>query len=215
MKNSSLKIKENGFVNRTKEICDALFRSQDKEIEYHTLFKILHMEDTDLNATYNHTTPLIALCRAGHLNGVKLLLNRGVNIDKKDHFGQSAISWACDYGHRDIVKLLINSGAELSKEHQIAGNALFRTVSGYDAEITKLEEHKHNFTKGEYDTKLSIIKTNYGSILQALLGLDHPLYSPLGEKSIPLYMQENFDMLSAVHNDGFFAYDDTSNLSLT
>jgi ankyrin repeat protein len=44
---------------------------------------------------------------------VKLLLERGVELETKDKDGQTPLSWATRHGHEAVVMLLLERGAEL------------------------------------------------------------------------------------------------------
>jgi len=51
----------------------------------------------------------------GDINQVKVLLNKGADVNAKDEAGQTALMWATITGHitgyTDMAKLLINKGA--------------------------------------------------------------------------------------------------------
>jgi ankyrin repeat protein len=44
---------------------------------------------------------------------VKLLLEKGAEVESKDKYNQTPLSWAAYEGHETVVNLLIQSGAEL------------------------------------------------------------------------------------------------------
>ncbi|KAH0562831.1 hypothetical protein GP486_002538 [Trichoglossum hirsutum] len=54
-------------------------------------------------------TPLLWAARNGHLEVVKLLLDKGgVDLDSKDtRYGRTPLSWAAEDGHGEVVKLLL------------------------------------------------------------------------------------------------------------
>jgi serine/threonine-protein phosphatase 6 regulatory ankyrin repeat subunit B len=47
----------------------------------------------------------------GSLEVVRLLLEKGANIDSKGNDGSTALKWATDAGHTEVVKLLQERGA--------------------------------------------------------------------------------------------------------
>ena len=57
---------------------------------------------------------LIEASRDGQLDLVKLLLERGGNVNIQDIYGDTALIWASLYGHLDIVKLLLEKGADVN-----------------------------------------------------------------------------------------------------
>ncbi|KAJ5765777.1 hypothetical protein N7520_005336 [Penicillium odoratum] len=60
------------------------------------------------------STPLSWAARNGHEPVVKLLLDRGADLEAKNHpFGQTPLSWAAKNGHEPVVKLLLDRGADL------------------------------------------------------------------------------------------------------
>jgi ankyrin repeat protein len=46
---------------------------------------------------------------------VKLLLEKAVDVDSKDSYGRTPLSWAAQNGHEGVVKLLLEKGAEKSQ----------------------------------------------------------------------------------------------------
>lgn len=55
-------------------------------------------------------TPLILAVMKGHEEAVKILLKAGANVNLKNQFGRTALSWAG--GSKEIEKLLIDAGAK-------------------------------------------------------------------------------------------------------
>ena len=59
-------------------------------------------------------TPLSYAAEKGHEAVVKLLLEKGTELETKDKkYGQTPLSWAAGNGHEAVVKLLLEKGAEL------------------------------------------------------------------------------------------------------
>jgi len=44
---------------------------------------------------------------------VKLLLEKGAELESKSNNGQTPLSWATERGHEAVVKLLLEKGVEL------------------------------------------------------------------------------------------------------
>ena len=57
-------------------------------------------------------TPLSWPAWNGHDAVVKLLLEKGAELETKDSDGQTPLSWAAEDGHDAVVKLLLEKGAE-------------------------------------------------------------------------------------------------------
>jgi ankyrin repeat protein len=58
-------------------------------------------------------TPLIKAAKAGDVELVKDLLNRGAQLDAKSVKGKTALHYASANGHVEVVKQLISNGAEI------------------------------------------------------------------------------------------------------
>ncbi|GKU13619.1 unnamed protein product, partial [Fusarium langsethiae] len=51
----------------------------------------------------------------GHYVIVKLLLDKGAEVEAKDsEYGLTPLSWAARHGHDAVVKLLLDKGAEIT-----------------------------------------------------------------------------------------------------
>ena len=49
-------------------------------------------------------------CENGHEAVVKLLLEKGAELETKDDNGRTPLSWAAENGHEAVVKLLLEQG---------------------------------------------------------------------------------------------------------
>lgn len=58
------------------------------------------------------TTPLIAACKWGQMDIVKLLVELGVDLNKSDEEGKTALWWAKDDGEWGIARYLKDNGAD-------------------------------------------------------------------------------------------------------
>ncbi|KAI6677729.1 hypothetical protein NL676_038525 [Syzygium grande] len=72
----------------------------------------------DLAAEHGHMKLFDALNAAlhrtsfeGHIEVVKALLKKGIDINAKDEDGYTALHWAIQSGHMDAVELLVKKGA--------------------------------------------------------------------------------------------------------
>jgi ankyrin repeat protein len=57
-------------------------------------------------------TPLLTAASKGHKNIVRLLLDRGVDINAADEWGRTPLWWAVERGHEAVVRLLLDRGAD-------------------------------------------------------------------------------------------------------
>jgi ankyrin repeat protein len=78
-----------------------------------TAVKAFLDKGTDVNAkTQYGATALAYAADKGHVEVVRLLLERGADANVKDTFyGEVPIGWACTKGHTEVIKLLLDKGA--------------------------------------------------------------------------------------------------------
>ncbi|KAJ1382996.1 ankyrin repeat-containing domain protein, partial [Ochromonadaceae sp. CCMP2298] len=50
-------------------------------------------------------------CVKGHLDVLRLLLEKGADTDAKDVDGMTALHWASQQGHPEVLRLLLEKGA--------------------------------------------------------------------------------------------------------
>ena len=71
-----------------------------------------HTWCTDARGKYPEVFSMMAAAGKGHLEIVKLFLDRGVNVNsQEDSTGNTALIHACMYGHNDVAKELLRRGA--------------------------------------------------------------------------------------------------------
>jgi ankyrin repeat protein len=61
-------------------------------------------------------TALTIASREGNINAVNLLIDEGVDINRLEGGGNSALFWAVYYGHEDIVSVLLRNGARVDNK---------------------------------------------------------------------------------------------------
>jgi ankyrin repeat protein len=59
--------------------------------------------------------PLLRAAQEGHEAVVKLLLERGAQVEVTDRYGRTPLLWAIEKGHEAVVKLLLEKGAKKSQ----------------------------------------------------------------------------------------------------
>jgi hypothetical protein len=64
---------------------------------------------------------LLAAARKGDVAAVKAMLDKGVDVNSKNRYGATALSYACDRGNVDMVSLLIERGADLNAKDTFYG----------------------------------------------------------------------------------------------
>eukprot|EP00919_Chromeraceae_sp_WS-2016_P057608 GHVR01136572.1.p1 GENE.GHVR01136572.1~~GHVR01136572.1.p1 ORF type:complete len:140 (-),score=16.10 GHVR01136572.1:176-595(-) len=54
------------------------------------------------------------MCYPGNNDCMKLLIEKGADVNEIDTYGRTALFWACEHGELDLVKLLIENGADIN-----------------------------------------------------------------------------------------------------
>jgi len=96
-------------------------------------------------AKYQHNlvfpTGLIVVSYFGHSAVVRLLLDKGADIESKDsQYSQTPLSWAARNGHEAVVKLLLDKGTNLEpKDNQFGRMPLsWAAENGHEAVVKLL-----------------------------------------------------------------------------
>ena len=72
---------------------------------------------------------------------MKLLLEKGAELETKDKYGQTPLSWAAGNGHEAVVKLLLEKGAELETKAKYGRTPLsWAAGNGHEAVVKLLLE---------------------------------------------------------------------------
>ena len=67
---------------------------------------------------------LLIASQQGHLEVVKLLIEKGIYINQTDSNGWNALHWASEKGHKEIVQILIEKGIDINQTNKDGQNAL-------------------------------------------------------------------------------------------
>lgn len=100
-------------------------------------------------------TPLMRAARRGHVGIIRLLVERGADMDEHEFAGNRPLMLAALFGHREAVEALLELGAELECEARDGYTALLHAIHGAHPEIIRLlvergaqinRHDKHGFT---------------------------------------------------------------------
>jgi len=121
-----VKVIKNGWVNIAKLVdfskqnVDKLLLKATKE-RWHKAGVRMLVQDYKANMEVRNVdgyTPLIMACKRGSEEVANLLIELRCNIESKDNFSCSAISWAVENGHEGCVKLLLRAKATFETEEE-------------------------------------------------------------------------------------------------
>ena len=89
-------------------------------------------------ASANGQTPLMMATR-GNVEGVRLLIEKGAEVNAKDGAGETALMAACTSGNADAVRLLIERGADVKAKSKRNETALgFAATAGVQESVELL-----------------------------------------------------------------------------
>ena len=120
---------------------------------------------------FGEWSPLMRASAEGHTDIVKLLLQRGAQVDLQNNVGQTALMWASDRGHMDIAKLLVDHGAEVGRDHVLVAAC----KSGDDSLVLSLINSGVNvnclvdFFNGEWSPLMRASAEGHTEIVKVLL----------------------------------------------
>ncbi|RDW75101.1 hypothetical protein BP6252_06243 [Coleophoma cylindrospora] len=93
--------------------------------------------ETDLNDK-SRRTPLHWASHNGHINIVKLLLEKGADVNAADKDSCSPLYWASQDGQIDVVKLLLEKGASINTAEHTGWTPLHRASEDGHVDVVKL-----------------------------------------------------------------------------
>ena len=97
-------------------------------------------EGAEVNArdTTHGGTPLIWTSYNSHAEVIKLLLEKGAEINAKANNGATALMMAAYQGHTEIIKLLLEKGADVNAKSKDGITALWQAAQNGHTEVVKL-----------------------------------------------------------------------------
>ena len=146
------------------------------------------IDGANINATNHGRTPLIWASASGHLEIVKLLIEKGADVNAKSTDGWAnstdgwtALYWASKHDHPDIVRLLIKKGAIVNETN--GAYALMKAGErGYTDIVEMLEKAG---AKENIDAYNSVARRNLmdAAVAQEAYWIDNKTYTDSLDKS--------------------------------
>jgi len=99
------------------------------------MVRLLLEHRADPNRPFKHgkdgRTPLMFAIMGGHLNIVELLLEHGAQVEAKDDYGETALTYAVKHQDREVARLLLTKGADINVRTE-AGAGLLQILQERD-----------------------------------------------------------------------------------
>ena len=117
-------------------------------------------------------TPLFFACFYGHLDIVRLLVEKGADKDKAPDHGATPLFVACQNGHLDVVQVLVEKGADMDKTMNDGATTLFIACFYGHLEVVRLlVENGADMDKARNDgpTPLHVARRTGSTEIVALL----------------------------------------------
>jgi ankyrin repeat protein len=161
-------------------------------------------EGADVDGVRQNRKPLIVFASNFPYteNIIKLLLERGADINRADPKGITAVSNAAFMGHANIVKILIENGADVNKADNNGSTPLFEAASTGNEEIINLLLEKGSTINKQDNTGTTPLYAaahqGHANIIEILInnGADMEIADTMG--FTPLYIAVHNGRLDAV-----------------
>lgn len=81
---------------------------------------------------------LLSAATYGRIENVRLLLDRGANIEHTDKYHDTALTWAAHGGHIEIIRLLLNHGVNIEHTDIYGDTTLQRAIKKGHVRISQM-----------------------------------------------------------------------------
>lgn len=95
--------------------------------------------------------PLYYASHAGLASPVRVLLDKGADVNAQDGYYGNALQAASSKGHEEVVQMLLDKGADVNAQGGYYGNALYAALSGGHEVVQILLQNKSNVSAVDKD----------------------------------------------------------------
>ena len=140
---------------------------------------------------------------------MKLLLEKGAEVEAKSAFGQTPLSWAARGGHEGVVKLLLEIGAELEAVDNDGQTPLsWAAENGHEAVVKLLLEEGAELETKDKDSQTPLswaAKNGYEAVVKLLLekGADLETKNRHGQTPLSRASEEDWDGVKVSRAPGY------------
>lgn len=94
--------------------------------------------DLDIHGGIGGWTPLQLAARTSHVDGVKMFIEAGSDLEARDNDGWTPLHYAVTHGRINIVKLLIEAGVDINSQSNFYNAPLHRAVWNEYVEVIEI-----------------------------------------------------------------------------
>lgn len=136
------------------------------------IMKIILNDKADVNIAdyYGKWTPLMGAASRGRTDLVKMLLDRGADVDMVTLDQDTALMWACQEGHIEVVKMLLDAGADIHVREIIFGDTAITKASseGHTEIVSMLLDKGDDANAKDDDDNTALMRASDGGYTETV-----------------------------------------------
>jgi ankyrin repeat protein len=109
-----------------------------------------------LGADVNKGEPILGVAFRNRIDMVRLLLDKGANVNATDKDGRSALWMATDDDHEQMMRLLLARGANPSVQSIHGETALMRAAEGHEKAVKLLLQYGADVHPKDWEGKTAL-----------------------------------------------------------
>ncbi len=119
----------------SQNLLDALKRGDKEAVE---ILLELGPNEIDINDEECGVTPLHLASSIGYIDIIRMLLEKGADINAQDNYGQTPLYYASGQNNVEIVRMLLEGGADIEAKDKSGETVLYQAVRSKNAEMIEL-----------------------------------------------------------------------------